>query len=408
MKVLILTADSNGGYPVPASRGGAVSALIEHLANGNNIKKLCDMQILSFYEREAFEKSKLYPNIDFMWVKVPFFIKFFDWCAFNFIRVVKKDEKAVSFKSAFSLLYYIRKAKKICNKSDADKIVLENNIPLARSLKKTKFKGQLYYHLHNIPRIDAGCRDVMEKTTAFLCVSQYVANRINAPDSAIGMISESKTRILYNCVDTSLFRPIAKQDKIICELKEKHGIGDNDRLLIFAGRLTEEKGADLLLQALAKLPKEYKAIIIGSYHYNADVKSEYQERLHSLAEKLGNRVIFTGYVEHDELPYYYNLADIAVLPSMWDEPAGLTNIEAMACGVPVITTDAGGIPEYVGDSVTLTRTDDIVDKIAESIINLSEKIKGSDIKDIHSREYIEKHFDKESYIDKFAAAISDD
>lgn len=59
MKVLILTADSNGGYPVPAVKGGAVSTLIEHLAAGNNEKLLCDMEILSLYDLEA-EKSYLH------------------------------------------------------------------------------------------------------------------------------------------------------------------------------------------------------------------------------------------------------------------------------------------------------------------------------------------------------------
>ena len=48
MNILILTADSNGGYPVPASKGGAVSTLIEHLVNGNNSKQLCKMTIVSY------------------------------------------------------------------------------------------------------------------------------------------------------------------------------------------------------------------------------------------------------------------------------------------------------------------------------------------------------------------------
>ena len=58
MNILILTADSNGGYPVPASKGGAVSTLIEHLVNGNNSKQLCKMTIVSYFEQRAWEISK--------------------------------------------------------------------------------------------------------------------------------------------------------------------------------------------------------------------------------------------------------------------------------------------------------------------------------------------------------------
>ena len=69
MKVLILTADSNGGYPVPASKGSAVSTLMEQLAEGNNAQRLCDMEIMSFYDEKAFEMAKQYPHITFLWVK---------------------------------------------------------------------------------------------------------------------------------------------------------------------------------------------------------------------------------------------------------------------------------------------------------------------------------------------------
>lgn len=158
MKVLILTADSNGGYPVPAVKGGAVSTLIEHLAAGNNEKLLCDMEILSLYDLKAEKKAdKQYPNVKFTWVKVPGVLKLLDKCVFNFIRVAKKNEKAISFRSPFSLLYYIHRAKRIVNKTYADKIMPENNIPLVRVMRESKFPGQWYYHLHNVPRIDAGC-----------------------------------------------------------------------------------------------------------------------------------------------------------------------------------------------------------------------------------------------------------
>ena len=403
MKLMILTADSNGGYPVPAVKGGAVSTLIEHLVAGNNKKQLCDMEVVSLYDKQAKKKAiEKYPNIKFTWVRVPILLKFLDKCAFSFIRIAKKNEKAISFRTPFSLIYYIHRSKRIVNKSDADKIIIENNIPLVRVMKNSKFKGQWYYHFHNVPRIDAGCRLEFQRVTKFLCVSQFVANQITSEKSAIGKIDFRKTEVLYNCVDTELFRPINKNDKRLQKLKDRYGIRETDYILVFAGRLSEEKGADIVLKAMMELPTNVRLLIVGSLIYNSNASSPYQEKLHSLAEELGNRVIFTGYVDQNRLPYVYNLADVAVLPSIWDEPAGLTNLEAMACGLPVITTDAGGILEYVGEySAVLKRDEYLVKNISMIIGEYMSKKKDGCANSI----YVKNCFDRKNYIDKLIKSL---
>ena len=70
-----------------------------------------------------------------------------------------------------------------------------------------------------------------------------------------------------------------------------------------------------------------------------------------------------------DISQYYSIADVVVLPSIWDEPAGMTILEAMACGKALITTNSGGIPEYVGEDncIIVERNDNIVDKIAEKL-----------------------------------------
>lgn len=90
-------------------------------------------------------------------------------------------------------------------------------------------------------------------------------------------IKKEKVRILYNCVDTDKFKILSGKKNE--DLKIKYGIKENDKVLIFTGRLTEEKGADVLLEAMTLLPDNIKALIVGSYHYNADVKSEFQDKL---------------------------------------------------------------------------------------------------------------------------------
>lgn len=405
MKVLILTADSNGGYPVPAVKGGAVSTLIEHLAAENNKKMLCDMEILSLYNPEAEKKAReQYSNIKFTWVKVPKGLKLLDKCAFNFIRAVKRNEKIISFRSIFSLLWYIHKARRLVNFTDAEKVVIENNVPLVRVIKGSKYKGQWYYHFHNVPRIDAGCRSEFQKITKFLCVSKYVANQIMNVSSVIGQISSTKLSVFYNCVDMDLFRPIDRNDCKIIDLKAKYGFTVDDFICIFTGRLSEEKGADKLLEAISQMSENVKCLIVGSLLSDFNSVTEYEKKLLRLAEGTNKQVIFTGYVPQIDLPYYYNLADVAVLPSMWEEPAGLTMLEALACGIPVITTDSGGIPEYIGKSgIIIKRDHKIVERIKESIMYFYD----SRYENMGKRAVKEKvkKFSKDFYLENFLSNL---
>ena len=101
----------------------------------------------------------------------------------------------------------------------------------------------------------------------------------------------------------------------------------------------------------------------------------------------------------------YNLADVAVLPSMWDEPAGLTNIEAMACGIPMITTDAGGIPEYAVGETLFHRDGELVSEISYDI-EIRMRGEKADIQDRKDRaeRYIER-IENRTYIDRLVKSL---
>lgn len=405
MNILILTADSNGCYPVPAVRGGAVSTLIEHLVDENNKKQMCKMEIVSFYDPIAHKKAiSEYPNIKFYWIAVPLFFKIIDKFIFKLYKIFRKNGKAISFRSPMGLLWYILKAKKIVEHSDADKIVIENNIPLALIMKRNNFKGSWYYHFHNIPRINVGCGNEFQKVKKFLCVSHFVADKIESEDCAIGRISKNKIKILYNCVDTDLFRPIMKEDVKIDSLRKKYKFNYNDFICIFTGRLSEEKGPDKMLEALLNMPSNVKCLIVGSLFSDFNSMTEYQKKLYDTADRLGDRVVFTGFISQKELPYYYNLADVAILPSMWDEPAGLTNLEAMSCGIPIITTQSGGIPEYVENcGFVLCRNESLVTNIVQSINKIMAGDKMCDLEEPVKR--VLAKFGKNNYLEKFLNSL---
>lgn len=192
-------------------------------------------------------------------------------------------------------------------------------------------------------------------------------------------------------------------------VREKYGISKDDKLLIFVGRLSEEKGIDLVLSAMkqCKTPN-IKLMIVGGMMPNDKEKDAYQISIRKLASEIGDSVYFTGYVDQMELTYYYGAADIAVLPSMWEEPAGLTMVEAMAEGLPVISTVSGGIPEYLGDAAVLLKRDEMI------VSNMAQKI--DEI--LFSKELYDKMHNKgikraaavadsETYLERFIQAISE-
>lgn len=406
-KIGIFIADSNGRYPVPASKGGAVSILVEHLLKENSIMKVSDMTVITYYDEEAEELSYAYKDINFVWVKVPNIIKNIDVLVFNLIKRFFKRKKAISYKSVFSLIYYIFFSKKYLKNNIYDKIVIENNILLSWIIRLSNYKGEYYYHLHNVPRINAKCEKILKNCTGYLCVSQFLANEISSKKNPIGPIDNAKIKVLHNCIDTKIFKPI-NNENVKIKFKNKFGIQEKDKVIIFAGRLSREKGIDVLLRA-AKLVKypNIKLLIIGSYIHKADVKDEYQKELYDLAKCLGNKVIFTGYIEHSELSIIYNLADVAVFPSVWDEPAGLTMIEAMACGVPVITTQSGGIPEYNrGVSIILQINEFLSENIAINIDNILNDIELSLEMKKMGIKHIQNNFCTKFYLENFITKLN--
>ena len=145
-------------------------------------------------------------------------------------------------------------------------------------------------------------------------------------------------------------------------------------------------------------------IIGGTFYGNASDENDFVRTLKDKAKYLENRIVFTGFVPYKEMPDYLQLADIAVLPSMWDEPFGLTIAEALAAGVPLITTRCGGIPEICEGVAIIVERTDIVNNLATAILDLyghPEKRKQMAISSLERA----KLFDKESYSEKFFVSL---
>ena len=147
-------------------------------------------------------------------------------------------------------------------------------------------------------------------------------------------------------------------------------------------------------------------IIGGTFYGNAINEDEFVRSLKNKAKSIEDKIVFTGFIPYKNVPNYLHLADVAALPSMWDEPFGLTIVEALAAGLPLITTRSGGIPEICEGVATIVNRDNIVNNLASAILDLynhPEKRKQMAAASIDRA----KLFDKDVYAEKFFAAIKD-
>jgi len=149
-------------------------------------------------------------------------------------------------------------------------------------------------------------------------------------------------------VDLNLFRP---QDKEAARRALGPPLAGDERIILFVGRIEPLKGIDILINAVAQLGEEsdFHVLIVGGDRRSRQQVSHLQELASDLG--IGERVCFLGAVDHEQLPLYYNAADVCVVPSYY-ESFGLVALEAMACGTPVVASRVGGLTGTVRDGET--------------------------------------------------------
>jgi len=182
-------------------------------------------------------------------------------------------------------------------------------------------------------------------------------------------IPEGKVAVITPGFDANKYRKVDKE--ALTGVVEERNLPD--KFIMTVGRIASNKGYDLLIEAmkyvLEEIPDVKLALRIGSQKPTEDEIRQKGELL-KLAENLGisDKLLFLDYIE--ELEYIYNAARMFVLASTY-EPFGMTAIEAMACGTPVVVTDKGGLKYFLEDGKDAMVVNPFdIRKLAKTIITL--------------------------------------
>lgn len=389
MKIAILTS---GILPVPAVQGGAVETLIDHYLEYNNRHRLHDITVYSVFHPETRSCTQQQSDVNhYQYIDV----------SSTWAKIRKRIHGLLHRHTYYhySMDYFFRQAMKDIVRHDFDAIVLENRPGYALQMRG-KTKARMIYHLHNdILNCDTPLgKEIYQAADMILAVSDYIRNQV-----ATCCQQDAKTVTIHNGIDLKAF------DLTSSVTREQIGCQADDFVLVFSGRLIPEKGIRELVEAMKMLKEQphIKLLILGgSFYDNSQGDNAFITELKDKARELAGRIVFTGYIKHELMGHYLRLADVAVVPSKWEEPFGLTVVEGMAAGLPIITTDRGGIPEMVNsqNAIVLPLSNNFTADLANAILLLYNNMEQRKRMGKASISLAEK-FSKERYAKNFFDAV---
>lgn len=219
-------------------------------------------------------------------------------------------------------------------KADYDAIIITKpyDFPLAWALKKRGYKGKIIFHTGGTDFF-GGDRFFSQAIDYFIACSSYTAKQ-NQDRYARDF------HVIYNGVDAQLFQPVSRESL----WRIKMGIPASAAVIMTVGRVVGWKGLDTIVKAIVPL---------NNVHYVYVGTGPYATRLNKQALEMGieSRVHAAGAYSHRFVPGIMNQADIFAQPSIGEEAFGITLVEAMACGLPVLASAQGGMLEIVEDGI---------------------------------------------------------
>ena len=350
MKIAIL---STMNLPTPAVAGGAVEMLTTNLLDENEKKSNIKFDVYTMYDERINENQ--YKNTKIIPIRVNFIERLYQKVRNLLNRIIGK-------RPVYNILY--QKAAKLLLKQKYDKIVVENNM-FIYNLIKDKTNTEMIYHMHNdfneSDKTSENYIGIVNSASRIITVSNYIKNRCN------NVIKTNKIDVLYNAIDDKLYIP-----ECASTFRDRYNINKDDIVIGYSGRITEEKGILELVKAIKSIntKKSIKLLIVGTQWYSELKRDNYITKIEQEMETIKDKVIFTGYIQYENMPSIYNTMDILVIPTIIEEAFGCVAIEGMAMGKPLVVTKSGALPEIVKENFGF-----IINKDHKLVENMSKSIK---------------------------------
>lgn len=389
--------------PIPAVRGGAVQQLTTTLIEQNEKNPMYEFIVFSPYNKEAKKLATGYKHSRIYYSNFANIIRLYT----NIVHKLKLPINLSAVPIPPSIAFRLKTLK-------IDAVYVNGYIRGFLTIKKfTPDMCPVYYHHHVV--------------TDILNEKSIQGDKIFSNCSKIGFVSEyasekaktgienydRKIKIFRNCIDVNKFH-VENKEKNRNNIRAKYNIASTEVLLVYVGRFVENKGVLQLLKAF-KVAHEsnsnIKLMLIGGETYSSNKKTTYVQCCWEVIESIKDSVNMPGYIHNDELPQFLNSADIGIVPSVYEEACGLTALEMMASGLPIITTDAGGLKEYVAEECKEVSTwrngmnpDDIINGL---VISINKLVDDKDKRSEYGK-FAENHvkkYDSNGYLHSFEKFI---
>jgi spore coat protein SA len=232
-----------------------------------------------------------------------------------------------------------------------DVVHIHNRPACVGWLRTCGYRGRMVLHLQN-DHLGHWTPEMLENLASavdwVVVCSTYLREQFARKSPPLA----EKARVIFNGVNTQLFYP--RED-----LRAP-------KTIFFVGKFVPDKGVLQPAQAYREVLKAHpdaRLVIGGSTGFGTHEGTPYVRQVRELVESIrgdrGVQVEFAGYLHHDkELPTWFQRATIFSCPSLFQEPFGLVNAEAMACATPVVGTNRGGVPEVLADTGALLDPED--------------------------------------------------
>jgi alpha-maltose-1-phosphate synthase len=182
-----------------------------------------------------------------------------------------------------------------------------------------------------------------ENADGVIAVSEFMKKTVHD----LYHVPMNKIRVIHNAIDVNQYKPVFAPS-----LLEDYKIHADKPFILFVGRITRQKGIIHLVNAIQYLIPDIQVVLCASSPDTDALKREIADRIKEARTRTKNRIIWIDRsVPQEYLIPLYSHASVFVCPSIY-EPFGLINLEAMACGTPVVSSKVGGIPEIVDHGET--------------------------------------------------------